>query len=202
MICNCIMMMLRQTARNLNIKRQGSLSYQCYATQRTVQNIQPVQEGVHGIQRRNKDWLDFEYYAMDFHKATYGHQVWHTTEIPEAILSEAGVIHPFNQKRITTIARERQRKGKHVIFDDYGIDFLARHVTACGDVMYHACQAKHYRTKPVRAKDIGTFLVVLMAQTKNTGYLYTTGELEMNLHENIGNMGPIPIIHHMLDFPK
>jgi len=55
----------------------------------------------------NKDWLDFEYYSIKKHIQQYGHQVWHTTVIPEDELYNAGVIHNFNKTRLDRLARKR-----------------------------------------------------------------------------------------------
>jgi hypothetical protein len=142
--------------------------------------------------------MEFEYYAMDVHSNLYGHRVWHITEAPKDVLEEAGILHAFNKERALTWAKRRAAKGSSVLFDDYGVDFIAQDINT-NDPTFHACQVKYYRTQVVRARDISTFLLVMLSQVKSTGYLYTINGLERRLLENIPNM-VYPIVHHRLDF--
>lgn len=149
-------------------------------------------------QKEQSEWLAFEYLALTHHAKTYGHQVWHTSIIPEDELYNAGVIHDFNKHRLKRLAMKRESEGKDVKYSDYGMDFLAKETTPDGDV-YHACQAKHYLSRKVSENDLGTFFLVLLSQIKQTGYLYTTGDLEVNLKENLKNTGN-QVVHHQIPF--
>lgn len=142
----------------------------------------------------SKRWLDFEYYCMEWHAYNYGHKVWHTTQIPQNILYESGMLHRYNSERLLHVARKQGQ------FPDYGIDFIAREETQTGKIVYHACQSKCYDKNKVTAKDIGTFLATVMGQVKEgNGYLYTVGDLEINLKECVTNMDN-KIVHHKLIF--
>lgn len=149
-------------------------------------------------QKEQSEWLAFEYFALKHHAETYGHQVWHTSTIPEDELFNAGVIHDFNKHRLKRLAMKREAEGKPLKYSDYGMDFLAKETTPDGDV-YHACQAKHYLSRKVSGNDLGTFFLVLLSQIKQTGYLYTTGDLEVNLKENLKNTDQ-RVVHHQIPF--
>jgi superfamily II DNA or RNA helicase len=123
----------------------------------------------------------------------YGHTVWHQSVIPEEELYLAGIIHDFNKHRLIRIAKRKENP--QIKYNDYGIDILAKD----SDGNYYPCQAKHYTSRKVRASDIGTFTIVIICQTKSSGYLYTTGKLEINLKENIMNSEG-RIVHHRIDF--
>lgn len=149
-------------------------------------------------QKEQSEWLAFEYFALKHHAETYGHHVWHTSTIPEDELFNAGVIHDFNKHRLKRLAMKREAEGKPLKYSDYGMDFLAKETTPDGDV-YHACQAKHYLSRKVSGNDLGTFFLVLLSQIKQTGYLYTTGDLEVNLKENLKNTDQ-RVVHHQIPF--
>jgi len=140
--------------------------------------------------RRSKernDGVAFERFCVKHHRDAFGHDVWHNSVIPEEELFEAGMIHDFNRHRLNRIARSRELAGKAVLYSDYGMDFLAKETTP-EQVIYHAGQAKNYADRRVSAKDIGSFLAILMGQIRNPGYLYTTTQLEVNLRETVQNM--------------
>lgn len=152
--------------------------------------------------KERSEWLDYEFQVVDFHRKTYGHEVWHTSVIPEDELHNAGVIHDFNKHRLLRIARKREEEGKRLVFSDYGMDFLAKETLENGNAVYHAGQAKHYLSRKVSGNDLGTFFLVVLSQVPNVPYLYTSGNLEVNLRENIQNMRG-KLVHHELPFkPK
>jgi superfamily II DNA or RNA helicase len=147
--------------------------------------------------RRQKEiveWERFEHHSVKEHMRLYdGHIAWHSSVIPENELYEAGVIHSFNKHRMNRIRMRNEGKPFH--YRDYGMDFLAKSSSGT----YHACQAKHYTTRKVTAKDIGSFFAILMGQIPNTGYLYTSGRIEINLKECIQNSNG-KLVHHSLQF--
>ena len=152
--------------------------------------------------KERSEWLDFEFQVVEFHRKTYGHEVWHTSVIPEDELHNAGVIHDFNKHRLLRIARKREEEGKRLVFSDYGMDFLAKETLENGYAVYHAGQAKHYISRKVSGNDLGTFFLVVLSQVPNVPYLYTSGKLEVNLRENIQNMRG-KLVHYELPFkPK
>ncbi len=143
----------------------------------------------------DKEWREYEHQAVQYHQQTYGHTVWHNDVIPEEELMNAGFIHDFNRHRLCRIARRREAQGKAVKYNDYGMDFLSKDVNG----NYHACQAKHYRKRKVVANDLGSFQSVVYCRIKNTGYLYTSGDIEVNLKEDIMNSNGM-LVHHNLPF--
>jgi superfamily II DNA or RNA helicase/stalled ribosome alternative rescue factor ArfA len=145
----------------------------------------------------DKEWREYEHHAIQYHQQTYEHTVWHNDVIPEEELMNAGFIHDFNRHRLCRIARKRESKGKAVKYNDYGMDFLSKDVNG----NYHACQAKHYRKRKVVANDLGSFQSVVYCRIKNTGYLYTSGDIEINLKEDIMNSNGM-LVHHNLPFHK
>jgi superfamily II DNA or RNA helicase len=146
-------------------------------------------------QKEMAEWLLFEHRALNEHVQCYGHVAWHASVLPENELYEAGLIHNFNEHRMNRIRMRREREGKAFQYRDYGMDFLAKSPSGT----YHACQAKHYTTRKVTANDVGTFLAILMGQLPNTGYLYTSGPVEVNFRECVQNSKG-RIIHHSLPF--
>jgi superfamily II DNA or RNA helicase len=141
------------------------------------------------------DWKKYEFYIVKHHKKKYNHIVWHTDVIPEQELLNSGFIHNFNKHRLLRIARSRESRGKKIkLFDDYGMDFLAKDVHN----KYHAGQVKLYTSK-VTAKKLGTFISVVFMTVKNTSFLYTHGDLQINLKENIQNSNGM-IVHHKVPF--
>jgi len=148
------------------------------------------------IQNRNKNWLEFEYYSINYHINKYGHKVWHQSVIPEDELYKSGYIHNFNRTRLNRLARSRESNGNSIKYADYGMDFLA--YDEIKD-LYYACQSKHYNCK-VSSNDLGTFFDVLIFRIKQ-GYLYTTSQLCINLEESL-ETDQNKLIHHELDFKK
>jgi hypothetical protein len=141
-------------------------------------------------------WKQYEFYVIEQHIAKYGHTVWHTDVIPEKELFNSGFIHDFNSHRLKRIANKRDNN--QVKYSDYGMDFLCKYNTN-GITLYGAGQAKHYTTRKVTASDIGTFLIVALTRIQGISYLYTLGNLEINLQEDIMNMRG-KIIHHQLPY--
>ena len=140
-------------------------------------------------------WRDYELFAIVRHQQKYNHVVWHTDVIPEEELIAAGYIHDSNRHRLIRIARRREAEGKDIKFTDYGMDFLAR----TEDNVYHAGQMKYYTSRKVTAADVGSFYTIVYNRLKTTGYLYTHGNLEINLKESIQNSDGM-LVHHKLPF--
>jgi hypothetical protein len=158
----------------------------------------PVQVQPNKARKPINNGRSFEEYAMEYHRITYGHEVWHNTTIPLAELYACGIINENNQVRMEKRV-EKGLKTNTRIYLDYGLDFLAKETCPDGRIIYHACQAKNYNTKKISAKDIGTFMAVLMGQVQAEGYLYTTYDLEPTLKASIANAKGIRMIHVLLD---
>ena len=165
------------------------------ATQRERNNLSRRQN--YAREKEKSEWSIYEDQVITRHMETYGHQVWHTSIVPETILYEAGVIHKFNKHRLLRLARKREAAGNPVKFGDYGFDAISKDL----DGNFHAIQAKHYTTRKISANDLGTFFLVAMSQIQNKAYLYTSGDIEVNLSHNLANI-PDKIEHIQLPFNK
>lgn len=141
-------------------------------------------------------WKEYEYMVIKHHSQTYNQVVWHTDVIPEEELFHAGFINDYNRHRLCRIARKREAQGQPIKYSDYGMDFLSKDTEG----KYHAGQAKHYTKNRVSANDIGTFLSLLLMRIPNTGYLYTSGPIVVNLNEDILNSAESKLVHHRLPF--
>jgi len=138
--------------------------------------------------------LEFEFYSINYHINKYGHKVWHQSVIPEDELYKAGFIHNFNRTRLNRLALLREENGNSVKYGDYGMDFLALDEETG---LYHAGQSKCYLCNKVSSNDLGTFYEVLV-RIPNTGYLYTTNKITINLYETIQLKQNKWIIHNQL----
>jgi len=63
--------------------------------------------------------------------------------------------------------------------------------------LYHACQSKCYSSKKISSDDLVTFFEILV-RIPNTGYLYTTNKITINLYETIQLRQNKWIIHNQL----
>jgi superfamily II DNA or RNA helicase len=147
-------------------------------------------------EKEKQEWRMFEDVVVREHSRMYGHQIWHTSMIPESELYDAGIFNDYNKLRFDRIRRRRENNGQVFKYVDYGIDFLSKER---GEVpIYHIGQAKHYRSRKVSANDLGTFLLMRFC-VPTQSYLYTSGPLEVNLQETLsGNQQHIA--HHRLDW--
>ena len=140
----------------------------------------------------------YEIQVAAHHMAVTGETVWRQEVIPEEELFQCGFIHDFNKHRLLRLATKadtERREGPR--FRDYGMDFLSRKVDDEGHVTYHAGQAKYRRGGFIGANDLGTFLNVVFARLRTTGYIYTTVPLEINLREDVPNTRGM-LVHHRL----
>lgn len=154
-------------------------------------------------------WKQYEFLVIQDHISKYGHTVWHADVIPEMELLAAGFIHDYNKHRLKRIAKKREEENENTNkksksknkskYSDYGMDFLIKAVDENGTVTYHVGQAKHHTTNKVTANDLGTFFSVVHHRLKTSGYLYTHGNLEVNLKEDIMNSEG-RIVHHKVPY--
>ncbi|KAG5184028.1 P-loop containing nucleoside triphosphate hydrolase protein [Tribonema minus] len=116
------------------------------------------------------------------HRETTGHQVWHWSEIGLDLLVKAGYVDSLNKALYQAV--EARRNGRP--FGEYGIDALS----FGSDGVYHSLQAKIRNTSKVHARDLATFVnvVLLRLAQKNPlskGYLYTNARLEINVFHDL-----------------
>lgn len=145
-------------------------------------------------------WQEYEIQVLRHHIEKHGHEAWHWSNVPEDHLYDAGIIHSFNRHRLLRLARRREAAGNPIRFGDYGIDVLARSTNEDGGYEYHAVQAKHYTSRKVGANDLGTFFLVMLSQIKGNGYLYTSGQIEVNLQHNMLNTPRL--VHERLPYAR
>jgi len=147
-------------------------------------------------EKEKEEWRMFEDVVVREHYRIYGHEIWHTSMIPECELYEAGIFNDYNKIRFDRIRRRREMNGQVFKYVDYGVDFLSKEP---GEVpIYHIGQAKHYRSRKVSANDLGTFLLMRFCVPAQS-YLYTSGPLEVNLQEILSGNSQ-HIAYHRLDF--
>lgn len=135
----------------------------------------------------SSSWQAYEQACVVEHQRLFpGWTVWPQNKVPESEWYDAGVIHDFAKTRHDRL-RARAESSKAVYqLPDYGVDFLARHDTL---LLFHFGQAKQWQ-HTVRAADLGTFLVKLMAAQHTRpglvqGHLYLTSQLEQTLCEHL-----------------
>ncbi|KAG5187404.1 hypothetical protein JKP88DRAFT_276152 [Tribonema minus] len=128
------------------------------------------------------DWLLYEHQMCKVHRETTGHQVWHWSEIGLDLLVKAGYVDSLNKALYQAV--EARRKGRP--FGEYGIDGLSLDP----EDVFHSLQAKIRNTSKVHARDLATFVnvVLLRLAQKNPlsrGYLYTNARLEINVFHDL-----------------
>ena len=130
--------------------------------------------------------LDYEYFSINYHKTTYGDEVWHASSAPEQELYAAGIFHNYNMRRLLRNARLREiKKGKTLDspYLDDGMDFL---IKRNDPITYHVGQSKYYTKKRIANSDLLGFQRN-MVRTRTHGYLYSTTPLEIGMREDLLN---------------
>jgi superfamily II DNA or RNA helicase/DNA gyrase inhibitor GyrI len=111
---------------------------------------------------------------------------WHWSVVPEDLLFECGYIHDYNKTRQDRLRRKKELVTGQNRVSDYGFDGLSIHKI---NRTPYSLQAKAYNKRKVTASDIGSFLVKQTSlrnrNPSSVGYLYTFGNLEINLKEEL-----------------
>jgi superfamily II DNA or RNA helicase len=127
----------------------------------------------------NNDWKAYEYLAIDYHRKTNNHIVWHWDNIPEEELENSGYISDYKEHRLN----RKENRINNIM--DYGIDGLAYDND---NKVYHGLQMKYYKSNSyLTANDLGSFLSIIFGRfktnnDKSKGYLYYTCRLEKRFH--------------------
>jgi len=117
-------------------------------------------------------------------------------DIPHQLLLDSGYITDFNKFRLLKFTSDDDNKK----ILDCGIDILIIEEKD-NTLLYHGAQCKHY-SKPVSGRHLGYFIPkIVMLQRKNinsNGYLFTSGNITIELKETLLSIGNI--YHHKLPF--
>ena len=133
-------------------------------------------------------WLKYELQACEHHAQTYGHTVYHWSNVPEHVLIDSGFVTSPHDWRLLCHAVEHGKQMR-----EFGLDGIA--VDKNG--VYHGIQAKCWTGK-LRASDLGTFLSVMHGRlkeknTSSKGYLYHTTTIQRDFSNDLRFMRNISI---------
>ena len=142
------------------------------------------------------DYLLYEYFVIDYHAKKYESQkTWHWSNIPDDALHSAGWFHSYNEYRLR---RQTHKK----TLQEYGLDGLSYESQ---NDSYHGIQAKYYSQGKLCAHHLGSFYQVIFMRLQeknisNTGYLYATCPLQIDVSDDIKNTKIIN--YEYLEFSK
>src|SRR3990172_8005764 len=132
------------------------------------------------------DWLDYEFFACQYHRDKFNHVTYHWSVVPEPILKASGFIHNYNELRLSRKFNQEKFKSSPVYYNpvqEYGLDGIAVE-NKDGKAIYHGIQCKNWKYS-LCGKDLGTFYQAMFrlfqVNKDSMGYLYHSGPLHETL---------------------
>jgi superfamily II DNA or RNA helicase len=141
---------------------------------------------------------EYEYFCINKHRETYGHETYHWNDVPEKYLEQCGYFTDYNRQRM------QRQQAKIDRITDYGLDGIAYDKE---NNVFYGLQMKYYDKKPVTAEAGGSFLTVfyqrLAIKNKNSrAYLYYSSSIQRDLAEDFKNAGFITPVHMLMPMPE
>jgi superfamily II DNA or RNA helicase len=141
---------------------------------------------------------EYEYFCIDKHRETHGHETYHWNDVPEKYLEQCGYITDYNRQRM------QRQHAKIDRITDYGLDGIAYDKE---NNVFYGLQMKYYDKTPVTASAGGSFLTVfyqrMAIKNKNSrAYLYYSSSIQRDLAEDFKNAGFITPVHMLMPMPE